>query len=43
MVPYLAASTEIIWFSEMLNFLAEKNLFKEENFVNENIETSGIF
>jgi hypothetical protein len=43
LVPYLAASTKIIWFSKMLNFLAGKYLFKEENIVKEAIETSGIF
>jgi hypothetical protein len=32
MVPYLAASTEIIWFSEMLKFLAEIFFSKEEKF-----------
>jgi hypothetical protein len=32
MVPYLAASTEIIWFSEVLKFLAEKKSFQRRKF-----------
>jgi hypothetical protein len=32
MVPYLAASTEIIWFSEMMKFLAEIFFFQRRKF-----------